>query len=46
MITTYYMDSMYELRSLTQLLIVAMCYIAFSFILQLLILKNRDFATE
>jgi len=46
MITTYYMDSMYQLRSLTQLLIVAMCYIAFSFILQLLILKNRDFATE
>ena len=46
MITTYYMDSMYGIRTLTQLLIVAMCYIAFSFILQLLILKNRDFATE
>ena len=46
MITTYYMDSMYGIRTLTQLLKVAMCYIAFSFILQLLILKNRDFATE
>ena len=46
MITTYYMDSMYGIRTLLQLFIVALCYIVFSFILQLLILKNRDFATE
>ena len=46
MLTTYYMDAMYGVRSLLQLFIVALCYVAFSFILQLLILKNRDFATE